>query len=170
MLVLLFTAAGTTILMAGKESRVKPERIPPAATATQPTLEPTPIIEPAAPAVEQPVAASTASGPIDRAPADEIGADADGIPPFPEVLPTGEASAHNTQLIREQLWGGSNISPDSPFAAAPDSLSWPLTGDGHTLPQVRISEPPTAMAHLPGFIVEPPSRQASNDDDKSSVY
>jgi hypothetical protein len=169
MLFVLFTIAGTTILLAGKGNRSQPVTTPPAATTTGPLLEPTTIIEPVRPAIEKPVAASTAAGPTDeRAP--RSGDETYTLPAFPDVFATpAEASVGTEKSNGARVTSDRPADESSPAATALEFLTSPLTGTGRALPQVQTSEPPKAVAHLPGHILESPSRQASNDD-QQSVY
>jgi hypothetical protein len=168
MLVVLFTAAGTTILLAGKTDRPKSQPMPPAAAAAPALLQPTTIIEPTRPAVEQPIAATTATGPSADASQHKGDRLTDSLPAFPDVLaPPPGASMESDESGSEQVRSDPGAAPPTPAASAPDFLSWPLTGSGRALPQVQTSEPPTALAHFPGHILESPPRQASNDDESS---
>jgi hypothetical protein len=171
MLFVLFTIAGTTILIAGKANRSKPVTTPPAAATTGPLLEPTTIIEPVRPAIEKPVAASTAIGPTgDTAARSRDDTDTFTLPEFPDVFatptkaPVGAGESNDAQVTSDRP-----AEESSPAATALEFLTSPLTGTGRALPQVQTSEPPKAVAHLPGHILESPSRQASNDD-QQSVY
>jgi hypothetical protein len=169
MMFVLFTIAGTTILVAGKANHPKPEISPAAAATIGPLLEPTTTIEPVQPAVGQPVAASTASGPIGEAtvqPRDETGS----LPAFPDMFEApSDASLGGEETSGKQITSDQTVEESSPAATALEFLTSPLTGTGRVLPQVQTSEPPKAVAHLPGHILESPSRQASNDDEQS-VY
>jgi hypothetical protein len=169
MMFVLFTIAGTTILVASKASHSEPEISPAAAATTGPLLEPTTTIEPVQPAVEQPVAASTATGPIGEGtvqPRDE----SDALPTFPDMFGTPiDASLGGQDTSGKQITSDRPVEESSPAATALEFLTSPLTGTGRALPRVQTSEPPKAVAHLPGHILELPSRQASNDDEQS-VY
>jgi hypothetical protein len=42
---------------------------------------------------------------------------------------------------------------------------------GHSaLPHVQTTDPPQAVAHLPGFITEIPQRHASHDDNEPGLH
>jgi hypothetical protein len=167
MLVVMFTAAGTTIIMAGKADQRKPEPNSPAAPAAQPLLEPTSIMEPAVATVEP---AATATGPSRELAAPHFYRLIDSVPPFPDIWsPPANPSADSDDSSGEKVTSDPSLAPSNPADSAADFRSSPLTNNGHTLPQVRTSEPPAAVAHLPGHILESPSRQASNDDEPS-VY
>jgi hypothetical protein len=169
MLFVLFTIAGTTILLAGKGNRSKPVTTPPAATTTGPLLEPTTIIEPVRPAIEKPAAASTATGPAGDT-ATRSRDETFTLPAFPDVFATpAEASAGAEESNGARVTSDRAAEDSSPAATALEFLTSPLTGTGRALPQVQTSEPPKAVAHLSGQILESPSRQASNDD-QQSVY
>jgi hypothetical protein len=169
MMFVLFTIAGTTILVAGKANRSKPEITPPAAATTGPLLEPTTIIEPVPRAVERPVAASTAAGPLGDAVVPPR-AGTDNLPAFPDVFTMpSETLLGGEEASGEQVTSDRPAQDSSPAASALEFLTSPLTSTGRALPQVQTSEPPKAVAHLPGHILESPSRQASNDDEPS-VY
>jgi hypothetical protein len=165
----LFTIAGTTMLVAGKSNRSKPDATPPAAATTGPLLEPTTIIEQARPAVDQPAAASTATGPAgDTAaqPRDETNT----LPAFPDVF----AAPSDASLGRKESSGGQVTSDRAaeeprPAESAVEFLMSPPIGSGRPLPRVQTSEPPRAVAHFPGHVLESPSQQASNVDEQS-VY
>ncbi len=169
MMFVLFTIAGTTILVAGKANHSEPEINPSAAATTGPLLEPTTTIEPVQPAVERPVAASTATGPIGEAsvePWDET----DTLPTFPDMFGApSDASLGGEDTSGKQITSDQPVEESSPAATALEFLTSPLTGAGRALPRVQTSEPPKAVAHLRGYILESPSRQASNDDEQS-VY
>jgi hypothetical protein len=169
MLFVLVTIAGTTILMAGKANRSKSEAMPPAAATTGPLLEPTTVIEPLQRAAEQPVAASTATVPRESTafPRKE---QTDTLPAFPDVFaPSLDASYQRANAKRERVTSDPPVEESGPAASAEEFLTSPLTGGGRGLPQVQTTEPPKAVAHLPGHILESSSRQASNDD-QPSVY
>lgn len=169
MMFVLFTIAGTTILVAGKANHSKPEISPAAATTAGPLLEPTTTIEPVRPAVQQPVAASTATGPIGEA-AVQPRYETDSLPTFPDMFATpSDASLDGEETSGQQVTSDGPAEESSPAATALEFLTSPLSGTGRALPQVQTSEPPAAVAHLPGHILESPSRQASNDDEPS-VY
>jgi hypothetical protein len=169
MMFVLFTIAGTTILVAGKANHSEPEISPAAAATTGPLLEPTTTIEPVQPAVEQPVAASTASGPIGEASVQSRD-ETDTLPIFPDMFGApSDASLGGEETSDKQITSDQPVEESSPAASALEFLTSPLTGTGRALPQVQTSEPPKAVAHLPGHILESPSRQASNDDEQS-VY
>jgi hypothetical protein len=167
MLFVLFTIAGTAILLAGK-NRSKPVPATPAAAAAAPVLEPTTVIETVRTIIEQPIASTTATGPSEEAPAAPRDRASESLPPFPDVLaPPADASTQTEGT--EQLSGDRAASDSKPATSASEFLTLPLTGAGRALPQVRTTEPPSSLAHLPGYILESPSRQA-NHDDEQSVY
>jgi hypothetical protein len=169
MLFVLFTIAGTAILLAGK-NRSKPLPTTPATAAAAPVLEPTTVIEPVRTVVEQLIASTTASGPSSGAPAAQRDRETESLPPFPDVLaPPADVSTHREQAAGEQVSSDPAGSNGKPATSATEFLTSPLTGAGRALPQIRTSEPPTSVAHLPGYILESPSRQANNDDEQS-VY
>jgi hypothetical protein len=168
MMFVLFTIAGTTILVASKGNHSQPEISPAAAATTGPMLEPTTTIEPVQPAVEQPVAASTATSPIGEAsvqPRNET----EQLPTFPDMFGAPEGSLGGEETSGKQITSDQPVGESGPAATALEFLTAPLTGTGRALPRVQTSEPPQAVAHLPGHILESPSRQASNDDEQS-VY
>jgi hypothetical protein len=167
MLFVLFTIAGTAILLAGK-NRSKPLPATPATAAATPVLEPTTVIEPVRPVVEHPIASAT--GPSSDAPNAQRDRETESLPLFPDVLaPPSDVSTRSEQAAGEQFSSGPAGSNGKPATSATEFLTSPLTGAGRALPQVRTSEPPTSVAHLPGYILESPSRQANNDDEQS-VY
>jgi hypothetical protein len=169
MLFVLVTIAGTAILLAGK-NRSKPEPASPSATAGAPVLEPTTVIETVRTVIEQPIASTTATGPSNDAPATGRDRASDSLPPFPDVLaPAADVSTQTEGTANEHVSSDPAASDAKPATSASEFLTSPLTGTGRPLPQVRTSEPPTSVAHLPGYILESPSRQASNDDEQS-VY
>jgi hypothetical protein len=156
MLFVLFTIAGTAILLAGK-NRTKPQPAASAAAAKAPVLEPTTVIEPVRTVVEQPIAATTASGPSGDAPAAERDRSTELLPPFPDVL-APSAETENEQTASEQVSSGPAGSNAKPATSASEFLTSPLTGSGRALPQIQTSEPPTSVARLPGYILESSSR------------
>jgi hypothetical protein len=169
MLFVLVTIAGTAILLAGK-NRSKPKSATPAAAASAPMLEPTTVIETVRTIVDQPIASTTASGPASNSPAAQRDRTTESFPPFPDVLaPPADVSTQTEDTTNEHLRSQRAGAESKPATSASEFLTSPLTGGGRALPQVRTSEPPTAVAHLPGYILESPSRQASNDDEQS-VY
>jgi hypothetical protein len=167
MLFVLFTIAGTAILLAGK-NRTQPEPAIPAAAASAPVLEPTNVIEPVRTVVDEPIASTTASGPSGDAPAAPRDRSTETLPPFPDVL-APSAETENEQTASGRVSSGPAGSNAKPATSASEFLTSPLMGSGRALPQVRNSEPPTSVARFPGYILESPSRQASNDDEQS-VY
>jgi hypothetical protein len=146
MLVALFTIAGTIILLSRAEKR--PASSPRPHAFTQQSLQP------AVTALEPSAGAATAQGPIESEDAPMVAPDVQSTAPPPS------ASAAETAHAAE-----------APTAHSV-SQSEPLSADysGQELPQVQTEEPPRAVAHLPGYILEAPAHQASNDDDQSSVH
>jgi hypothetical protein len=154
MMFVLFTIAGTTFLVAGKSNRAKPEATPPAAATTGPLLEPTTIIEPVRPAIAQPVATSTATGPMGEAAARSRD-DINTLPAFPDVFTTpSDASPGGEKGSGQQVTSDPPAGESRPAATALEFLTSPLSGTGRVLPQVQTTEPPKAVAHLPGHILE----------------
>jgi hypothetical protein len=156
MLFVLFTIAGTAVLLAGK-NRTKPQPAAPAAAATAPVLEPTTVIEPVRTVVDEPIASTTASGPSGNAPSAQRDWSTETLPPFPDVL-APSAETENDQTASEQVTSGPAGSNAKPATSASEFLTLPLTGTGRALPKARMSEPPTSVARLPGYILESSSR------------
>jgi hypothetical protein len=153
MMFVLFTIAGTTFLLAGKANRAKPEATPPAAATTGALLEPTTIIEQVRPAAPQPVATSTATGPMGEAAARSRD-DTNTLPEFPDVFTTPVDATEGEKSSGQQVTNDPPVDESTPPATALEFLTSPLSGTGRALPQVQTTEPPKAVAHLPGHILE----------------
>jgi hypothetical protein len=158
MLVALFTVAGTIILLSRSEKR--------STLSSQPKVLTQQSLQPVVTAMETTPRAATAQGPIDSADS-AIGESnvqtlaTPGLEAAEKSVPAAEAPAAEavSQTVHENLdvMGEPQVGIDM------------RSGDA-ALPQVQTAEPPRAGAHLSGFILEVPARQASNDDDQSSVY
>jgi len=166
MLVALFTIAGTTILMLGKQGGADPEPAESATIAVQESLEPAAVVAPGSSAFEQSASAPTVTGPLGTARLQQIGVSGDAAPGLADWtqsgLENGEAAAAPATK---------DISLDSPVEAAEsaaDFLPMPLSSTVRpALPRVQTADPAPAVAHLPGYILELPSRHASHDDQPS---
>ena len=169
MLVALFTVAGTTVLMIGSEEQASPEISKPVPPALRQTLEPTTAADASNLSVEGPAAAPTASGPLGA----QVGPHVDAIQ-TPIVLPADPITPLTSQDVDAETHGEGEPAGeplDDREREARESPLLPLTSaDGRPLPQVQTSEPPAAVAHLPGHILEVPSRQANHDDNQPSIY
>ena len=166
MLVALFTIAGTTILMLGKQRVAHPKPAESATIAVQESLEPAAVVAPASSAFKQSASAPTVTGPLGTARLQQIGVSGDAAPGLADWtqsgLENGEAAAAPATK---------DISLDSPVEAAEsaaDFLPMPLSSTVRpALPRVQTADPAPAVAHLPGYILELPSRHASHDDQPS---
>jgi hypothetical protein len=146
MLVALFTIAGTIILLSRSEKRPTSSTQPRA--FSQQSLEP--------------VAAHGSVESIDSSFSDG-GAHSTALPVAPgeETMPA--APAATADAVSQTVSESANPSGDVQVGEyAPNSEQ--------VLSQFPTAEPPPAVAHLPGYILAAPSRQASNDDDQSSIH
>jgi hypothetical protein len=158
MLVALFTIAGTIILLSRSEKR--------STLSTQPKVFTQQSLQPVVTAMETSSVTASAQGPIDsqNSAIGEPNVQSTALPGLEAqegTVPAGEAQAAEavSQTVHENL----NLSGEPHVG---------LDGRGgeSALPQVQTADPPRAGAHLSGFILEVPARQASHDDDQSSIY
>jgi hypothetical protein len=146
MLVALFTIAGTIILLSRAEKRP--------AIAPQPRAFTQQSLQPVVTAIEPPAAGAAAQGPIESDNSPTVAPDVQST-----ALPQS-ASAEETVHAAQAPAAHSMSQSDPPSADYSEQA----------LPQVQTAEPPRAVAHLPGYILEAPAHQASNDDDQSSIH
>jgi hypothetical protein len=170
MLFVLFTIAGTILLMSRGNSRPTTATTAPKATVQQ-TLEPVRT-------TVQPTAATTVATPIATGPLASTNAaagaqhqqpavPADSTPPVDARTAADTHAAGDAKVTVAEDRGQMS---DLPPAASPG-------GSQRDLPQVQIAEPqaqsaetPRAVAHLRGDIVEAPSHQANHDNHQSSLH
>jgi hypothetical protein len=162
MLAALFTAAGIIILTSGKENRTSREVAPAKAAAGRHALEP------AAAAMEPSLPATSAAGP-NAAPHPSVGHQRAALPNAPDLSPP----AGQGPLDDSPAWGDPSDNTSHATDAYPHAggLWVPRArGNGQLVPRVQTSDPPPAVAHLPGYITEIPPRHASHDENQSSLY
>jgi hypothetical protein len=159
MLVALFTVAGTLLLVTGVGSRQRqtPERSSPAARS--PSLEPT------VTTVEPTQAPPTAAGPIGTNETAPVELRPTISQPPSLAWPGGNNSANSADFSGGPTTGGTG--PATPTGPMYNPLQ---TSHPSPIPSAQFADPPPAIARFPGYILEPPSRQASHDDNQSSVY
>jgi hypothetical protein len=180
-LVALFTAAGMILL--AKRNGV-PASVGEKVSAE--ALQARPSLEPAAVAMESPAVAPTATGPA-LGPNSVGDAQHAHIADPPKQLieqsdvelpgdidATLDSAENSTSPYPQTAW------PAPTFPQTP-STETQTTGTETTktettriesgiLPQVQTTDPPQAVAHLPGIITEIPSRHASHDDNQPGLH
>jgi hypothetical protein len=157
MLVALFTIAGTIILLSRSEKRPT--------SSTQPRAFTQQSLEPVVTAVGVAGGSPAAHGAVESIDSSfsDGGAHSTALPTAPgeETMPAAPAPTADavSQTISESAnpAGDVQVGENGPIGE-------------QVLPQFPTAEPPPAVAHLPGYILEAPSRQASNDDDQSSIH
>lgn len=157
LMVVLFTVAGTIIVMS-KSSKQPAASTPRSNTALRPSFERS------ASALEPIDSTPTVKGPSQttRSIAAEPSAATLG-PALLEAPAAGEAGTTNTPTPAGQ---GATDSEELTGRGA----TQPSTRVAPPLPQLQVTAPPPATAHLSGFILEAPSQQASHDGDEQSIY
>jgi hypothetical protein len=114
----------------------------------------------------EPVAgAPSARGPIEstQPPVDEASAQSTALPTAPVEGTVSAAQTPAADAVSQTASG-------SVDAGGHEQVGQHTPGSNQALPQVQTAEPPRAVAQLQGYILEVPARQASNDDDQSSVH
>jgi hypothetical protein len=158
MLFLLFTAVSTaTLLISGRRQKTgqsqppRPRSSVPATAASHQRLEPAPSSE------EPPSDPLTAIGPLGEEPKPALAAH------NPSPQPAGRQSL--TELRLAAANGGSlpQVQTSEPAAGV---VVAPADNSRHA----EESSSPPAVAKLPGFILESPSRQAQHDNDQSILH
>ena len=168
-LVALFTAAGTMVLSMGKRNQTPPDEVRRTSTAVRQSLEPVLPSVSAAPSSDEAFAAPSSIGPVGAEGAPEV-----ELPP--DVTVTASANASSKLIPQADVTAAHSArqTPETALDSAAPAFDPPLPpmagAQAGALPQVRISEPPAAVARLPGTIHEIPTRQAKNGDDEPSIY
>jgi hypothetical protein len=160
LLVALFTAAGIIMLAGGNdhEPAVR-EKVSTESTVTRQSLEPVDTI------VDVSASAPTAAGPTsmpDKS-GDEIAAhDSDAAELKNEIDESAPEAVHARD--------GATEAARHPYP----ETAWPAAvmpeGGQSALPQVQMTDPPQAVAQLPGIITEIPQRHASHDDNQPGLH
>jgi hypothetical protein len=153
MLVVLFTIAGTIILVTGADQQ-PPAKSQRSNAVLQQSLEP----------------ATTSVAPTTSMPVAENPVPSPGLASLqPPLAESAMRDSGGTEAPAQPPDSAGPISnyPSTPFPEVNDVElpSVPLSE-----PQTQVLESPRAIAKLPGYILEAPTRQANNDDDQSSVY
>lgn len=170
-MVILFTAAGTSVLMLRSAGRqAAPDR-----TGTAAPLEKAAAVS-TTPTAGGPLGISATR--LEPAPASEASAVAISNPSSPQLAPAvgNDASAPDTTVRDVPATGITGIE-SSPAAAVPaNDSNYPSTdfvepeipeANGIQLPQEQIRDTPLPIARFSGQILEAPMRQAKNDDESS---
>ena len=157
LLIALFTAAGVILLAGGNDQQPSVrEKTSAETTVTKQSLEPTAVVADAS------ASTSTAAGPA--------------LVPDSSEVETTQAAVDLSDAVDEaapgavQASGGATEAAGHPYP----QTAWPsaaLPDAGHgALPQVQTTDPPQAVAHLPGHITEIPQRHASHDDNQPGLH
>jgi hypothetical protein len=169
MLFLLFTAVGTTAMMlSGRRQKAvesntpRPRSVTPATAASHQRLEP-------APTTDEPLSDPlTAIGPLGKEPKPAVAAEC----PLPKL----QNPPTSAELRLAAANGGSlpQVQTSDPPRAVQGSLDPASVVRGSPDPappkaQDEAGSPP-AVANLPGYILQSPSRQAQHDDERSILH
>ena len=157
LLIALFTAAGVILLAGGNDQQPSVrEKTSAETTVTKQSLEPTAVF------AEASAATSTAAGPA--------------LVPDSSEVETTQAAVDLSDVVDDAAPGAVQASGGAAEAAGHPypQTAWPsaaLPDAGHgALPQVQTTDPPQAVAHLPGHITEIPQRHASHDDNQPGLH
>jgi hypothetical protein len=160
LLVALFTAAGIILLAGGNDQQpAVREKASTESTVTRQSLEPVGAI------VEASASAPTAAGPA--AMSDQSADHTADHDPDPAALnETVDEPVPNAAHARD----GATEAARHPYP----ETAWPAAvmpeAGQSALPQVQTTDPPHAVAQLPGFITEIPQRHASHDDNQPGLH
>jgi hypothetical protein len=158
-LVALFTAAGTSVLML-RNTNQSPVSGSPLRSGK----------------IERSVAGPTAAGPRgfseQRLEIDESAVSAaktDEPAPAPPATPLDDEMRANDVTADDEAPRSASASDDPAYPTTDFPAPGLLESGEQELPQAQMSDPPSAPARLTGSIYESPTRQAQHDDE-SSVY